>query len=54
MSGHATNVVELAVGIGCLIAAFAVWRMRSLRWLSGLFALAGLAAAIHAIGALAS
>ena len=53
-SGEASNVVELAVGTGCLVAGLAVWRLRSLRWLAAVFALAGLAAAIHAGLALVS
>ncbi|HEY7659313.1 MAG TPA: hypothetical protein VIC58_01805 [Actinomycetota bacterium] len=49
-----TDLVELAVGIGCLAGAAAAWRVRRLRWLAVVLAIAGMLAAIHAIVALAS
>ena len=53
MSDIATNVVELAVGLGCLAAGVGAWR-RSLRWVGALLAVAGLTAAVHAAVALAA
>jgi hypothetical protein len=53
MSQHVSNVVELIIGAGCLGAAFATWRLGSFRWLAGVFAVAGLAAAVHAVVSLA-
>ncbi len=53
MSDTVTNVVELAVGLGCLAAGVGAWR-RSLRWVAALLAVAGLAASIHSVVALVS
>ena len=49
MSDTATFAIELAVGLACLVAAAELRRSRSLWWLAALLAVAGLAAAIHAI-----
>jgi hypothetical protein len=49
-----TYAIELAVGIGCLVAAAGLWRHPGLRILSLLFAVGGLAAAGHAAWALAT
>jgi hypothetical protein len=49
-----TYVIELAVGLGCLAAAAGLWRHRSLRIVAALFALGGVAAAGHAVWALAA
>jgi hypothetical protein len=48
-----TYAIELAVGLGCLVAAVGLWRHRSLRMLAVLFAIGGAAAAGHAVWALA-
>jgi hypothetical protein len=48
-----TNIVELGVGVACLIATAATWRRPGLRALAAIFLVAGLAAAIHAVVALA-
>ena len=47
-----TNVVELGVGIACLVAAVGTWRRPGLRAWAALFLVAGLAAAVHAVVAL--
>ena len=52
-SESVTNVVELAVGLGCLAAATGAWRRPQLRWVAALLLVAGLAAVIHAVVALA-
>jgi len=44
-----TDVIELAVGLGCLGAAAATARVQRLRWLAVVLALAGVAAIVHAI-----
>lgn len=49
-----TNVVELAVGLGCLAAAAGSGRRPQLRWVAALLLVAGLAAVVHAAVALAS
>jgi hypothetical protein len=49
-----TYTIELAVGLGCLAAAVGLWRRASLRALAGLFAIGGVAAAAHAVWALAA
>jgi hypothetical protein len=54
MSGGVSNVVEFLVGLACLGAAAAVWRVGSLRWLAVVFSVAGSAAVIHAAVALSS
>jgi hypothetical protein len=43
-----TDLVELAVGLGCLAGVLPAWRVGR-RWLAALFAAAGLAAAGHAV-----
>jgi len=48
-----TDLIELAVGLGCLAGVPAAWR-RGMRWLAGLFAVAGLAAAVHAVVSMAT
>ena len=47
-----TSLVELGVGIACLVIATGSWRRPGLRLWAALFALAGLVAAIHAAIAL--
>jgi hypothetical protein len=49
-----TDVVELGVGVACLIGVPAAWRSSRVRWLAPVLAIAGLAAAIHAITSLAA
>ncbi len=41
------------MGLGCLAGVPAAWRRR-MRWLTALFAVAGLAAAIHAVVSMAN
>jgi peptidoglycan/LPS O-acetylase OafA/YrhL len=48
-----TNVVELAVGLGCLAAGVGAWRRRPLRWVAVLLLVAGLAAVAHAVASMA-
>jgi len=48
-----SNVIELAVGVACLLAGWGVWRKPGLRWVGALLILAGLAALVHAVWALA-
>jgi hypothetical protein len=45
-----TSVVELVIGLGCLVAAAGAFRRSKL--LTGVLAVAGLAAVIHAVAAL--
>jgi hypothetical protein len=52
VSDALTYTIELAVGVGCLVAAVGLWRQPRLRILSLLFAIGGLAAAGHALWAL--
>jgi hypothetical protein len=47
-----SNVVELAVGVACLLAGRGLWRRPGVRWASVLLVIAGLAAAIHAVVAM--
>jgi hypothetical protein len=47
-----TDLTELAVGLACLLGAVAT-RRRGRRWLGALLALAGAAAAAHAVVSLA-
>ncbi|MGZ8618998.1 MAG: hypothetical protein ACXWYE_03765 [Actinomycetota bacterium] len=54
MSDTLTYAIELAVGLGCLAAAVGLWRRASLRALAVLFAVGGVAAAVHAVWALAT
>lgn len=49
-----TYAIELAVGLGCLVVAAGLWRRGSLRALAVLFAVGGVAAAVHAAWALAT
>jgi hypothetical protein len=51
-SGVVSSVIELCVGIACLLAAAATWRRPGLRVWAGIFLVAGLAAAGHALIAL--
>ena len=44
-----TYVTELAVGLGCVIAAVPTMRTPRRRWLAALLALAGSTAIVHAI-----
>ncbi len=54
MSDAVTYTIELAVGLGCLVAAVGLWRRGSLRSLAALFFVGGAAAIGHALWALAS
>ena len=47
-----TYVTELAVGLGCVVAAAATWRPPRTRWLVIVLALAGATAIVHAIARL--
>jgi len=48
VSDALTYGIEAAVGVCCLVAAVGAWRRAPLRWLSVVFAVAGLAAFLHA------
>lgn len=54
MPAWLTSVIELVVGLVCLAAAWWVWRRLASRTTAGLFALAGFAAAGHAVWVLAT
>ena len=54
VAGTATSVIELLVGVGCLLAAAVTIRPTRTRWLGALLATAGVFAVVHAIAALAS
>jgi len=47
-----SNIIELAVGMACLLAGGGMWRKPGLRWVGVLVIVAGLAAVIHAVWAL--
>ena len=47
-----SSIVELAVGIACLIAAAGTWRRAASRLWAAMFLVAGVAAAAHAVVAL--
>ena len=49
-----TYVIELAVGLGCVVAAVATARSRRLRWFALVLAVAGATAIVHAIARLAA
>lgn len=49
LSDTLTFLVELLVGLGCIAAAAAAVRVRRLRWLSPILAIAGVAASAHAV-----
>ena len=49
-----TSLIELVVGVICLMAAWWTWRRLGSRTAAGLFALAGLAAAGHAAWVMAT
>ena len=49
MAGALTYVVELLVGLGCLIAAAATLRSTRTRWMGVALLVAGAAAIVHAI-----
>ncbi len=53
MSDVITSVVEVAVGVACLVGGVASWRRPRMRWLAALLAIAGVAAVAHGILALA-
>jgi hypothetical protein len=54
MGPSLTYVTELAVGLGCVVAAVATARSRRLRWFALVLAVAGAAAIGHAIVELAT
>lgn len=54
MGQSLTYVTELAVGLGCMVAAVAAVRGRRLRWPALVLAVAGAAAIVHAIVELAT
>ena len=47
-----SNVVELAVGVACLLAGGGLWPRAGVRWAAVLLVIAGLAASIHAVAAI--
>lgn len=47
-----TYLTELAVGIGCVVAAVATSRTPRTRWLALVLAVAGAAAIVHALARL--
>lgn len=47
-----SNIIELAVGVACLLAGGRMSRKPGLRWVGALMIVAGLAAVIHAVIAL--
>jgi hypothetical protein len=49
-----TDVTELLVGLGCVVAAVATARSPRLRWLALVLGVAGVAAIVHAIAELAA
>lgn len=53
MGQSLTYVTELAVGLGCVVAAVATARSRRLRWVALVLAVAGATAIVHAIVELA-
>ena len=54
MGQSLTYVTELAVGLGCVVAAVATARSPRLRWLALVLAIAGATAIVHAIVELAT
>ena len=48
VSETATYAIELAVGVGCVVAAIPSLRRRGLRWLGAVLLVAGIAAIVHA------
>ena len=54
MGQSLTYVTELAVGLGCVVAAVATARSRCLGWLALVLAVAGATAIVHAIARLAA
>jgi hypothetical protein len=54
MGQSLTYVTELAVGLGCVVAAVATARSRRLWWLAVVLAVAGVAAIVHAVVELAA
>jgi peptidoglycan/LPS O-acetylase OafA/YrhL len=54
MGQSLTYVTELAVGLGCVVAAVATARSRRMRWLALVLAVAGATAIVHAIAQLAT
>ena len=54
MADAATSIVELLVGIGCLVGAVATIRHPRLRWLGIVLAVAGIVAVVHAVAELAT
>jgi len=47
-----SNIVELAVGVACLLAGGGLWRSPGVRWVAIVLVVAGLAAAVHAVAAM--
>jgi hypothetical protein len=47
-----TYLIELAVGLGCVVAAAPMARTSGRRWLAGVLAVAGLTAVAHAVSRL--
>ena len=54
MSETLTYVTELAIGLGCVVAAVATARTPRMRWLAIVLAVAGATAIVHAIARLAA
>jgi hypothetical protein len=47
-----TYLIEIAVGLGCVVVAVPMMRSPGRRWLASVLAVAGLTAIVHAVGRL--
>jgi hypothetical protein len=52
MAGAMTYVVELLVGLGCLIGGAATLQPSRMRWVGMILIVAGVAAIVHALAVL--
>ena len=52
MAQTLTYLTELAVGLGCVVAAVPIARTPGRRWLAAVLAVAGLTATAHAVSRL--
>jgi hypothetical protein len=52
MANAATYIVELLVGLGCLVGGAATIRQARLRWVGVVLAVAGATAIVHALAEL--
>ena len=48
-SWRLSTIVEIAVGMACLLAALGTWRLEGMRWISVLLGAAGIVAVGHAL-----